>query len=185
MFGGGTLSAGGAVAREIDVVLWDVDSTSIPKMAKMKPYYRLTNGTQTSEWIQKGVFYIDTRVTDSGLLTIHGYDDMLKAEQVWRPQGLTFPMSMQQAANVIAEVMGIELDSRCVFNSSYTVSYPANEYTLRDVLRFIAAAHGGNWIMSDIGELWLVPLNTLPAETFLLCDEDGDAIQFGSDFILV
>ena len=110
---------------------------------------------------------------------------MLKAEQVWRPQGLTFPMSMQQAANVIAGLMGVELDSRCVFNSSYTVSYPANEYTLRDVLRFIAAAHGGNWIMSDIGELWLVPLNTLPAETFLLCDEDGDAIQFGSDFILV
>ena len=185
LFAAGTLSAGGAVAREIDVVLWDVDSTSIPKMAKMKPYYRLTNGTQTSEWIQKGVFYIDTRVTDSGLLTIHGYDDMLKAEQVWRPQGLTFPMSMQQAANVIAGLMGVELDSRCVFNSSYTVSYPANEYTLRDVLRFIAAAHGGNWIMSDIGELWLVPLNTLPAETFLLCDEDGDAIQFGSDFILV
>ena len=172
LFADGTLSAGGAVAREIDVVLWDVDSTSIPKMAKMKPYYRLTNGTQTSEWIQKGVFYIDTRVTDSGLLTIHGYDDMLKAEQVWRPQGLTFPMSMQQAANVIAGLMGVELDSRCVFNSSYTVSYPANEYTLRDVLRFIAAAHGGNWIMSDIGELWLVPLNTLPAETFLLCDED-------------
>ena len=185
LFADGTLSAGGAVAREIDVVLWDVDSTFIPKMAKMKPYYRLTNGTQTSEWIQKGVFYIDTRVTDSGLLTIHGYDDMLKAEQVWRPQGLTFPMSMQQAANVIAGLMGVELDSRCVFNSSYTVSYPANEYTLRDVLRFIAAAHGGNWIMSDIGELWLVPLNTLPAETFLLCDEDGDAIQFGSDFILV
>ena len=185
LFADGTLSAGGAVAREIDVVLWDVDSTSIPKMAKMKPYYRLTNGTQTSEWIQKGVFYIDTRVTDSGLLTIHGYDDMLKAEQVWRPQGLTFPMSMQQAANVIAGLMGVELDSRCVFNSSYTVSYPANEYTLRDVLRFIEAAHGGNWIMSDIGELWLVPLNTLPAETFLLCDEDGDAIQFGSDFILV
>lgn len=185
LFADVTLSAGGAVAREIDVVLWDVDSTSIPKMAEMRPYYRLTNGTQTSEWIQKGVFYIDTRVTDSGLLTIHGYDDMLKAEQVWRPQGLTFPMSMQQAANVIAGLVGVELDSRCVFNSSYTVSYPANEYTLRDVLRFIAAAHGGNWIMSDIGELWLVPLNTLPAETFLLCDEDGDAIQFGSDFILV
>lgn len=186
LFADGTLSAGSAVAREIDVVLWGVDSTSIPKMAEMRPYYRLTNGTQTSEWIQKGVFYIDTRSTDSGLLTIHGYDDMLKAEQVWIPDNsLGFPMTMEQAANIIAGLMGVEIDARSVFNSAYTVDYPANEYTLRDVLRFIAAAHGGNWIMSDVGELWLVPLNTLPAETFLLCDEDGDAIQFGSDFILV
>ena len=186
LFADGTLSAGSAVAREIDVVLWGVDSTSIPKMAEMRPYYRLTNGTQTSEWIQKGVFYIDTRSTDSGLLTIHGYDDMLKAEQVWVPDNsLGFPMTMEQAANIIAGLMGVEIDARSVFNSAYTVDYPANEYTLRDVLRYIAAAHGGNWIMSDAGELWLVGLNTLPPETNYLCDEDGDWITFGGDRILV
>ena len=185
LFADGTLSVGSAVSREINLSLWNV-STTIPKMAKLIPYYRLSNGTQTSEWIQKGVYYIDTRSVDSGLLTIHGYDDMLKAEQIWTPdQSLEFPMPMTQAANIIADIMGVEIDARTVLNSAYTVDYPANDYTLRDVLRYIAAAHGGNWIMSDAGELWLVGLNTLPAETFLLCDEDGDAIQFGSDFILV
>ena len=185
LFADGTLSVGSAVSREINLSLWNV-STTIPKMAKLIPYYRLSNGTQTSEWIQKGVYYIDTRSVDSGLLTIHGYDDMLKAEQIWTPdQSLEFPMPMTQAANIIANIMGVEIDARTVLNSSYTVDYPANDYTLRDVLRFIAAAHGGNWIMSDVGELWLVGLNDLPAETNYLCDEDGDWITFGGDRILV
>lgn len=185
LFADGTLSVGSAVSREINLSLWNV-STTIPKMAKLIPYYRLSNGTQTSEWIQKGVYYIDTRSVDSGLLTIHGYDDMLKAEQIWTPdQSLEFPMPMTQAANIIADIMGVEIDARTVLNSAYTVDYPANDYTLRDVLRFIAAAHGGNWIMSDVGELWLVGLNDLPTETNYLCDEDGDWITFGGDRILV
>lgn len=185
LFADGTLSVGSAVSREINLSLWNV-STTIPKMAKLIPYYRLSNGTQTSEWIQKGVYYIDTRSVDSGLLTIHGYDDMLKAEQIWTPdQSLEFPMPMTQAANIIADIMGVEIDARTVLNSAYTVDYPANDYTLRDVLRYIAAAHGGNWIMSDAGELWLVGLNTLPPETNYLCDEDGDWITFGGDRILV
>lgn len=185
LFADGTLSVGSAVSREINLSLWNISKT-IPKMAKLIPYYRISNGTQTSEWIQKGVFYIDTRSVDSGLLTIHGYDDMLKAEQIWTPdQSLEFPMPMTQAANIIADIMGVEIDARTVLNSAYTVDYPANDYTLRDVLRYIAAAHGGNWIMSDAGELWLVGLNTLPPETNYLCDEDGDWITFGGDRILV
>ena len=185
LFADGTLSVGSAVSREINLSLWNISKT-IPKMAKLIPYYRISNGTQTSEWIQKGVYYIDTRSVDSGLLTIHGYDDMLKAEQIWTPdQSLEFPMPMTQAANIIADIMGVEIDARTVLNSSYTVDYPANDYTLRDVLRYIAAAHGGNWIMSDAGELWLVGLNTLPPETNYLCDEDGDWITFGGDRILV
>ena len=185
LFADGTLSVGSAVSREINLSLWNI-STTIPKMAKLIPYYRISNGAQTSEWVQKGVFYIDTRTLEDGLLTIHGYDDMLKSEQVWEPdQSLVFPMPMTQAVSIIAGIMGVEIDARTVLNSAYTVDYPANDYTLRDVLRYIAAAHGGNWIMSDIGELWLVRLNELPAETFLLCDEDGAAISFGGDFILV
>ena len=185
LFADGTLSVGSAVSREINLSLWNV-STTIPKMAKLIPYYRISNGAQTSEWIQKGVFYIDTRSVDSGLLTIHGYDDMLKAEQIWTPdQSLEFPMPMTQVVDIIANIMGVEIDARTVLNSLYTVDYPANDYTLRDVLRFIAAAHGGNWIMSDVGELWLVGLNDLPTETNYLCDEDGDWITFGGDRILV
>ena len=184
LFADGKMAIGGTVAKQIDLTLWNV-SAAIPKMAKIIPYYRITNGTQTSEWVQKGVYYIDTRTTDSGLLSIHGYDDMLKSELVWVPdQSLEFPMPMSQAVNVIAGLMGVTVDERTQVGN-YTIDYPANEYTLRDVLRYIAVASVGNWIFTDTGELLLVKLGDLPPETFLLVDEDGDAISFGGDFILV
>lgn len=184
LFSDGTLSVGGAVAGEIDLTLYKPDA--IPKMAKLIPYYRLVAGEQVSEWIQKGVYYIDTREPNGDALVIHGFDDMLKSEQIWTPdQSLEFPMPMTQAVDVIANIMGVEIDARTVLNSAYTVDYPANDYTLRDVLRFIAAAHGGNWIMSDVGKLRLIKLGELADETNYLIDESGDWITFGGDRILV
>lgn len=186
MFAEDTMSIGGAVAKEIDLVLRQPGT--IPRMAQMIPSYRLVKGTQASEWKQKGIYYIDTRSVDevTGVMTIHGYDDMLKAEQVWEPaQSLEFPMTMVQAVNVIAQLMGVTLDPRTVLNQSYTIDYPANNYTLRDVLRYIAVANAGNWIITDDGKLRLVSFGEIPTETNYLVEEDGDAITFGGDRILV
>ena len=184
LFAEGTLGAGGAVAGEIDLQLYDPGS--IPKMAKLIPYYRFVAGNQVSEWIQKGVYYIDTRSQDGNVLTIHGFDDMLKAEQVWYPdQSLEFPMSMQAAATEIAGIMGVTIDSRTQFNALYQVDYPANDWTLRDILRFIAAAHAANWIMTDLGQLRMVPIYEIPDTTSYLVDEYGNAITFGGIRILV
>lgn len=184
LFADGEMSIGGAVAKEIYLTLWNITGT-IPKMAKIIPYYRIKAGTQVSEWVQKGVYYIDTRSTDAGLLTIHGYDDMLKADQIWTPdQSLTFPMPMEQAVVIAANLMGVSVDSRTEV-ASYTIDYPANDYTLRDILRYIAVASVGNWTMTDVGELLLVKLGDLPPETHYLVEEQGDAITFGGDRILV
>ena len=186
LFAEDTMGIGGAVAKEIDLVLRRPGN--IPRMAQMIPSYRLVKGTQASEWIQKGIYYIDTRSVDevTGVMTIHGYDDMLKAEQVWEPaQSLEFPMTMVQAVNVIAQLMGVTLDPRTVLNPSYTIDYPANDYTLRDVLRYIAVANAGNWIITDDGKLRLVSFGEIPTETNYLVEEDGDAITFGGDRILV
>ena len=73
-------TVGSAVAGEIDVEMVD-PAISIPKMAKVRPYVRATDGARYSEWLPRGVFYVDTReVTrnSNGLdvLTIHGYDDI-------------------------------------------------------------------------------------------------------------
>lgn len=181
-----TMGIGGAVAKEIDLVLRQPGN--IPRMAQMIPSYRLVKGTQASEWIQKGIYYIDTRSVDevTGVMTIHGYDDMLKAEQVWEPaQSLEFPMTMVQAVNVIAQLMGVTLDTRTQVSHTYTIDYPANDYTLRDVLRYIAVANAGNWIITDDGKLRLVSFGEIPTETNYLVEEDGDAITFGGDRILV
>lgn len=186
LFAEDTMSVGGAIAKEINLAL--VNPGTIPRMAEIIPSYRLVKGSQASEWIQKGIYYIDTRSTDelTGVLTIHGYDAMLKAEQVWEPeQSLAFPMTMRAAAQEIARLMGVSIDPRTVLSTAYSVDYPANEYTLRDVLRYIAVAHAGNWITTDAGQLRLVTFGEIPPETNYLIAEQGDAITFGRVRIIV
>lgn len=158
----------------------------VPRAATIKRYVRLRNGEQVSEWIPKGTFFTNTRSDDDGYWTIEAYDSMRKAEVVWTPdQSLEFPLSMPAAAAEFARILGVELDSRTVLNANYTIDYPANDYTIRNELCFIAAAHGGNWIITDENKLYLVPLLSAPAETNYLVEEYGGAITFGGVRILV
>jgi len=155
----------------------------IPRMAKMIPYALVNN-----QWEQLGVFYLDERsIKPTGIMTVVAHDSMLKADKIWVPdQSLEFPMPMPDSVGVIADLMGIQVDSRTVLNPAYTIDYPANDYTLRDVLKFIAVAHGGNWTITREDKLLLVPLvGSMPPETNHLVTEDGDAITFGGDRILV
>ena len=163
-----------------------VIADNIPRAATIKRYLRLVNGTQATAWIPKGVFFTNKRSRDDDYWEVEAYDAMRKADVVWEPpNSLTFPMSMLTAVNLFCQMMGVMLDKRTVLNSAYTIDYPANDYTVRNELCFIAAAHGGNWIITDAGELLLVPLLSMPAETNYLITEYGDAITFGGVRILV
>lgn len=155
----------------------------IPRMAKIVPK-ALVNG----QWEQLGVFYLDERsIKPTGIMTVVAYDSMLKADKVWVPdQSLEFPMPMDDAVDIIAELMGITVDPRTNASHAYTIDYPANDYTLRDVLKFIAVANGGNWTITRNDQLLLVPLvGSMPPETHYLIEEGGDAITFGGVRILV
>lgn len=159
---------------------------NIPRAAVIKRYIRLRNGEQASEWLPKGVFFTNRRANDGGYWTIEAYDAMRKAEAVWTPdQSLTFPMTMPAAAREFARIMQVEIDPRTVLNPAYTIDYPANDYTIRSELCYIAAAHGGNWVVTGEGKLLLVPLLSMPAETNYLVTEYGGAITFGGVKILV
>lgn len=157
--------------------------STIPRMSKIVPQ-ALVDG----QWEQLGVFYLDERsVKPTGVMTVVAYDSMLKADKVWVPdQSLEFPMPMDDAVDVIAGLMGIEVDTRTKVSSTYTIDYPANDYTLRDVLKYIAVANGGNWTITREDKLLLVPLvGSTPPETHYLIEEEGFAITFGGDRILV
>ena len=62
----------------------------------------------------------------------------------------------------------------------YKIEYPS-EYTMIETLGYIGAMYGGNWIMNDIGELQLITLWSLPSETYLITNELGYRITFGTD----
>lgn len=152
----------------------------------IKRYIRLTNDTQYSEWLPKGVFFTNRRTVEDNLWTVEAYDAMLKADITWttRP-GFTFPCTMEAAVRDIAYSMDVELDERNVYQPYTMKEYPAGEYNRRDALMDIGAAHGGNWYISDEGKLRLVPLISFPKETNYLVTEHGDAILFGGTRILL
>lgn len=174
---------GNAMSATLNMSLYAPD---IPRGAVIKRYVRLVNGSRASEWLPKGVFFVNRRTVEDGYWTVEAYDAMLKADITWTPRaGFTWPCTMEAAAQDIALSMDVELDERNVYLPYTMDAYPEGEYMRRDALRDIAAAHGGNWYMSDAGKLRLVPLISFPAETNLLVTEYGSAIVFGGVRILV
>lgn len=180
---------GKAVAGEIEVKMLK-PSADIPVMAALYPEVRVCNASNQSEWIAQGVYFIDTRETtknEDGLdiLTIHGYDAMLKAEQMYngRIAGTSTDIQM---VNEIAYQMGVNVDARttALMTNAYDIPLPTG-YSYREVLGYIASMYCGCFIMSDFGELRLVSILDLPPETNLLVTENGAPIQFGDDCILL
>ena len=169
LFAESSLSFGGCVSRELRLRLYP-RGANIPRMAKMEPQVRLRDGDVVSEWIPKGIFYIDTRETDrsSGILTLTGYDAMLKAEAEYISPGDVgvWPLPMSVVAAEICSMMGLEMDSRTEI-TDYPVELPTG-YSMREVLSAIAAANAGNWIITDDGKLRLVRI-----------DETRDTVNLG------
>ena len=112
---------------------------------------------------------------------------MLKADAPYQDSSVEdeWPKKPSEVVNIIAEAMGVTVDSRTQLNDNYKVAYP-NEETGRTILGWIAAAHGGNWIITNDNKLLLVPLfSSMPAETHYLINEFGDNITFGGVRILI
>lgn len=181
------IGVGNCFSKEINLVC-DFGEHTPSKMAEIDLYVRLVLGDQASEWIPKGIFYIYTRKKNkvTGRLTIHGYDAMLKAEQVFLTETTEddWPQPMVNVVNEIAEAMGVPLDPRTTLNSTFMAQYPL-DYTMREILGYVAIAHGGNWIITDAGYLRLVGLADIPDETYYLIDEDGDTLLFGDTRIIL
>lgn len=158
MYANGYFGIGGCVSREIEVK-FIVGDAVIPRNAKIQPEIRLVNDAgEVSEWIPKGTFWIDTRSLDyeTGVMTIRGYDAMLKAEAnyIAGDVGL-WPQAMSDVAEEIAGLIGVDIDSRTVMDDTYEMQLPTG-YSMREVLGYIAAANAGNWVITDDGTLRLI-----------------------------
>ena len=182
---------GSAISGEIEVSMLN-PAADIPKMARLAPYVRVTDGVNTSEWLPKGVYYIDTREVSHNsngldILTLHGYDSMLMFEQDYPSDSQhNYPLLDTTMVEFIANSINISVDPRTLtrMNKGYKFPLPLG-YSSREVLGLIAASYGGNFIISDENQLLLVKMGDLPRETNYLITEDGYEIMFGDDLILV
>lgn len=142
-------------------------------------YYTYIDAWEVStatDWVRKGDYFIDTREWDAQheFLTITGYDAMLKGEVPYLTTGDVgqWPKVDTDVVDEICTKLDVELDTRSVLDKGYMVQLPAvssdgsDSYTVREVLGYIGAMYGGNWIISDEGKLLLVPL--VPTQTAAL-----------------
>ena len=202
LFSGGHPTIGEAFSAEIDLKMIK-PAGFIPKMAKVSPWVKLVGEDEESEWVQKGTFYIDTReYTDDGqgtvYMEVHGYDAMLKAEELF-PLNCPLYEDTGTATDIdvvhfIADMMDIKVDPRTdgIMTRGYTVMRPT-DYTMREVLKFIAGMYAGNFIISDAAvrneeghlreQLRLVPLRCIPDPTqYLIVLYEGEpfSLNFGT-----
>lgn len=185
------LEVGAAVCGSIKVVML-TPAEQFSRMAQIKPYVRAVNSTQQSEWIQKGLYYIDTRTKTNNIgsvntLTITGYDAMLMAEQdlCTTDESSSWPKTDTAAVNQICTKLGVGLDARTSFDG-YSVAFPgyqASALSCRQVLANIAALYGGWFVMNDVGELRLIRLGDLPEDSYRLIDENENYITVGGEYI--
>lgn len=198
------LTIGQATSAMLDMVF--EPNGAIPTAAEIKCYIRLasydptiiitdefSNIIQTddgyvlaesyssySDWLPFGTFYIDTRSTDaSGWMTITAYDRMLAAERDFPSSAGS--MTMSAAVAYIANQLGISVDSRNAI-APYNIDSPVGVYTMREVLCGIAAASGGNFVITENNKLRLIRLAS-PSSTddvpVMSCDVLGDTVTIG------
>ena len=172
---------------------------NIPRKGRICIYVRAVNDTEKSEWVQQGVYYIDTREQTHDergfdVLTVHGYDAMLLSEITYPSDNQhDYPLLDKTMVQFIAGNMkvdaggrGIQVDPRTwdIMTAGYKFPLPVG-YSMREVLCMIAASYAGNFVISPTGELRLVSMFDMPPETRHLITEDGYKITFGGLYILV
>ena len=183
-----TPTVGNCIAGQISVEMIK-PKVDIPRRARLAPYVRITNGIEHSEWIQKGVFFIDRREYSgygNERMIISGYDHIILTEADYPSSTDEWPRMDIDVVRDIASAIGTSVDIRTtkIMDNGYKINYPA-EYSMREVLENIAAMYAGSFVMSDTGELLLVTMFGIPKETSYLIDRAGFAITFGGDRILV
>lgn len=190
LFANGIPEVGCAVSGEVDIAfIWD--GAEIPKMGEVFLNVRPRNETQVGDWISAGAYYIDTREVSHNsdgldVMVIHGYDSMLKFEQMY-PSDSThdYPLLDTELLQFMANKVNVSIDPRTWDVMNYGYTFTPFGYTMREMLCYIASAYGGNFTITDDGNLLLIQLGGEPVETFYLVDESGNAITFGGNRILV
>lgn len=185
LFSGNEPTIGGCIAGEIDAEFL-APAYTIPRMARIQPMVRIRNETLRSEWLPKGLFYIDTRETgqdDPKTLRVHGYDSMLLAEEIWpSTSDLSFPAKDADVVRLIAGKLRVDVDPRTwdIIDEAggYTIPLPVS-YTMREVLGYIGTMYAGNWIISDDNKLRLVGLAGIPKLTSLILANPLQVLTFG------
>lgn len=189
----GSPEVGKAVSGEVEVEML-MPEMVIPRMAAIRVYNRIFNDSLVSGWLNQGTYYIDTREISTNMngqdvIKLHGYDAMLMTEQAYTwglSAGATDIQVVRDIVGKMQSYAGISLDARTeeIMTAGYTInSEQVGQYTMREMLGFLASAYAGSFIITPQNQLRLVQLVSVPPETNYLAVNEGNAMYalvFGS-----
>ena len=164
LYDGSGVAVGNAYSSYCKITVME-ESGNWPRMAQFAVRVRLSDssGSTKSGWVNMGTFYTDERSEDTyGNLSITGYDRMLMTEQYWTDkipeQSLPseWPITSRAWVNLMESAGLIEVDPETVLDNSVPLIGLNTASTIRDKLKDISAAHGGNWVATPDGKLKLV-----------------------------
>ena len=150
------------------------ENVVIPKAAPISVDCRLasSDGATVTNWIPQGRFWITKRSGFGSLVTLTARDAMIFAGRTYadRTAITTWPAPMSSVLNEIASLMNVQVDARTQINTgaSYVVNKPEEDILMSEILGTIAAAHGGNFIVTESGKLRLVPFPATGNPAFTL-----------------
>ena len=147
----------------IDVRQGDIEK--IPKAASVDVDCRLSSYDKTlaSDWVPQGRYFVTKRSGYGDLVTLTCRDSMINAGKTYidkaQNTSRVWPAPMADILADIARIMNVTIDPRTEIQtgSEYTISVPDNDMLMSEILAKIAAVHGGNFIITESGQLRLVP----------------------------
>lgn len=152
-------SCGNAVSGTITAKL-RTPNTVIRTKAKMELFARVTIGDLASEWIPKGVYFLDTREKQKAkngedtIIVLDGFDAMLFGEQDYTPSG-NWPKSDAEVVSDMCWLLGVECEWHPYKN--FQITEPVG-YSVREILGYVAAMYGGSVTINDYGKLQFIGL---------------------------
>lgn len=152
-------SCGNAVSGTITVKL-RTPNTVIRTKAKMELFARVTSWDLKSEWIPKGVYFLDTREKQKAkngedtIIVLDGFDAMLFGEQDYTPSG-NWPKSDAEVVSDMCWLLGVECEWHP--DKNFQITEPVG-YSVREILGYVAAMYGGSVTINDSGKLQFIGL---------------------------
>ncbi len=155
-------SIGNTYSAQVRMEIFE-SNVNWPRMGKFDLKVRLVSedGTQQSEWLTLGTFFTDERYYDNDeYLSIVAYDGMLMTEQSWTDKidpPANWPITTKAWCTLIQDANLFNFTGLANLDDTVPLVGLDTTSTIRDVLKTVAAANGGNWVMDGEDTLRLIP----------------------------
>ena len=140
---GSNISLGEAISNVIELQIYNTDIQL--KGAEIKPYISFDG----EEYCPLGIFYASEINKDKTYINITAYDKMAFLNEKYVPT-VTFPTSANNVVTDIAKQYGFKSVS---INYATLINELDTEYTVREIIGYIAGKHGTNAKFNRLGYL--------------------------------